>query len=171
MSDVLPSWRDGATRTAILDFVGAVTDGPDAVPEDARVAVFDNDGTLWTEKPMPTQAPLHRPAMGRRGADARLAEQQPYRAALSGDLSWLGAAVDKHYAGDDRDLKTMIAAIVASTAHERVEDYEAAVAAFYRDARHLTLDRSYAEAVYQPMVEPAPLPRGAPVHLLHRLRR
>lgn len=154
MSDVLPSWRDGATRTAILDFVGAVTDGPDAVPEDARVAVFDNDGTLWTEKPMPTQ--LHfivQQWVAAARADARLAEQQPYRAALSGDLSWLGAAVDKHYAGDDRDLKTMIAAIVASTAHERVEDYEAAVAAFYRDARHLTLDRSYAEAVYQPMVE------------------
>jgi hypothetical protein len=52
MNDVLPSWRDGATRQAILDFVAAVADGPDAVPEVERVAVFDNDGTLWTEKPM-----------------------------------------------------------------------------------------------------------------------
>jgi len=55
MTDVLPSWRDGATRQAILDFVAAVTEGPGAVPEVERVAVFDNDGTLWTEKPMTTQ--------------------------------------------------------------------------------------------------------------------
>ena len=55
MTDLLPSWRDGATRQAVLDFVADVTEGPHAVPEAERVAVFDNDGTLWTEKPMPTQ--------------------------------------------------------------------------------------------------------------------
>jgi phosphoglycolate phosphatase-like HAD superfamily hydrolase len=154
MTDVLPSWRDGATRQAILDFVAAVTEGPDAVPEAERVAVFDNDGTLWTEKPMPTQ--LHfivQQWAAAAKADPSLAEKQPYKAAATGDLAWLGGAVDKHYGGDESDLKVMIGAILASSAHESVEDYDAAVAAFYRDAQHLTLHRPYSAATYQPMVE------------------
>ncbi|MCD2441068.1 hypothetical protein LQ757_02150 [Agromyces sp. SYSU K20354] len=51
----LPSWSDGPTRDAILAFVESVSSGPDAPPEADRVAVFDNDGTLWTEKPMLTE--------------------------------------------------------------------------------------------------------------------
>jgi phosphoserine phosphatase len=154
MTDVLPSWRDGDTRQAILDFVAAVTAGPDAVPEVERVAVFDNDGTLWTEKPMPTQ--LHfivQQWAAAAKADPSLADKQPYRAAVTGDHSWLAGAVDKHYAGDDSDLRVLIGALVGTTAHESVEDYEAAVAAFYRDAQHLTLHRAYAKAIYQPMLE------------------
>jgi len=154
MTDVLPSWRDGATRQAILDFVAAVTEGPDAVPEVERVAVFDNDGTLWTEKPMPTQ--LHYLLLSWAAAakaDPSLAEKQPYLAASTGDMAWLGGAVDKHYAGDDSELKVMIGAILAATAHQSVEDYDAAVSAFYRDAQHLTLHRPYSAATYLPMVE------------------
>lgn len=156
MSEPLPSWRDTATRAAILDFVDAVTaeDGPDFVPADARVAVFDNDGTLWTEKPMPTQ--LHyllEQWKAAAAADPSLADKQPYRAAASGDLAWLGGAIDKHYAGDDSDLALLIAAVSAASAGSSVEEYEASVAAFYRDARHLSLGSSYAHTVYQPMVE------------------
>ncbi|MET0766604.1 MAG: HAD family hydrolase [Aeromicrobium sp.] len=154
MNDVLPSWRDGPTRRAILDFVAAVSDGPHAVPAVERVAVFDNDGTLWTEKPMPTQ--LHfivQQWAAAAQADPALADTQPYLAASTGDLSWLGGAVDKHYAGDDSDLRAMIGAILVSSAHESVEDYDAAVSAFYRDAQHLTLHRPYSAATYRPMVE------------------
>ena len=156
MNDALPSWRDTATRTAILEFVAAVTDeaSPDFVARDARVAVFDNDGTLWTEKPMPTQ--LHyllQQWKAAAEADPALAERQPYRAAVTGDFAWLGAAVDKHYAGDDSDLGPLIAAVAASSAGASVEEYEASVAAFYRQARHLSLHSSYAHTVYQPMVE------------------
>ncbi|GAA1922764.1 HAD family hydrolase [Microbacterium aoyamense] len=156
MSNTLPSWRDTPTRAAILEFVSAVTtDGsPDFVPVDGRVAVFDNDGTLWTEKPMPTQ--LHyllEQWKAAAAADPALAEKQPYRAAVTGDYAWLGAAIDKHYAGDDSDLGALIAAVSASSAGASVEEYEASVAAFYRDARHLTLGSSYAHTVYQPMVE------------------
>ena len=55
--DPLPNWRDGATKSAIIDFVASVdgADGSRGVPPDERVAVFDNDGTLWCEKPMPIQ--------------------------------------------------------------------------------------------------------------------
>lgn len=152
--DILPSWRPGAARTAVLDFVASVTQGQDAVPRPERVAVFDNDGTLWTEKPMPTQ--LHyivEQWAAAALADPSLADTQPYQAAVGGDLAWLGAAVDKHYAGDDADLHTMVAAIVAGTLDVDVDDYEAKVAAFYRDARHLTLRKPYSSIVFQPMVE------------------
>lgn len=119
-----------------------------------RVAVFDNDGTLWTEKPMPTQ--LHY-LLGQwkaaATADPALAEQQPYHAAVTGELAWLGEAIDKHYGGDDADLGLLIAAVSAASAGASVEEYEASVAAFYREARHLTLHSSYAQTVYQPMVE------------------
>ncbi len=151
----LPSWNDTPTRRAVVDFVTAVTrGGADFVPAEQRVAVFDNDGTLWTEKPMPTQ--LHfvvQQWVAAARADPSLADTQPYKAAVTGDLSWLGGAVDKHYAGDDSDLKVMVGAIVASTAHESVEQYAVAVAEFYRSARHPTLHRPYSGAVYQPMVE------------------
>src|SRR5215218_2965205 len=53
-ADPLPSWNDGATKTAILDFVSRTTasGGADFVPVDQRIATFDNDGTLWTEQPI-----------------------------------------------------------------------------------------------------------------------
>ena len=154
MPRTLPSWSDGPTRDAIIAFASSVSSGPGAVPEAERVAVFDNDGTLWTEKPMPTQ--LHfivQQWKAAADADPSLAERQPYQAAATGDLAWLGGAIDKHYAGDDTDLHAMVGAILASTAGESVDDYEAQVAAFSRDAEHLTLHRPYRFAIYQPMIE------------------
>lgn len=147
----LPSWTDTATRRAIERFVA---DTERSVPVAERVAVFDNDGTLWTEKPMPTQ--LHYIVQGWRAAaaaDPSLADAQPYRAAVSGDFAWLGAAIDKHYLGDDTDLQTLIGALVGLVHDVSVEDYAASVSAFFRDATHPVLGRSYAQAVYLPMVE------------------
>lgn len=150
----LAAWNDGPTRDAIIGFVERVASGPNAVPEAERVAVFDNDGTLWTEKPMPTQL-VYIVEQWRRQADAdpALAERQPYKAAVTGDYAWLGDAVDKHYAGDDSDLKVLVGALVGVTAGMSVDDYAASVADFYRNATHLTLGTPYADAVYRPMVE------------------
>ena len=150
----LASWHDGATKSAIIDFVASVTSGPHAVPVGDRVAVFDNDGTLWTEKPMQTQ--LHyivEQWTAAAKADPELADQEPYKAVVSGDLGWLGAAVDKHYAGDDSDLKVVIGALLRGMAGRSVEDYATSVADFYRTAEHPVLHRPYSEVVYQPMVE------------------
>ncbi|MBT2494479.1 haloacid dehalogenase-like hydrolase [Microbacterium sp. ISL-59] len=150
----LPSWRDTTTRRAIEAFVASVTEGPDAVPVEERIAVFDNDGTLWSEKPMPTQ--LHYVVEQWRSAAERspeLAERQPYLAAVSGDFGWLSTAIDKHYSGDDSDLKTIIQALVGLTDGMSVEDYALSVGEFYRTAQHPALKRPYADAVYQPMVE------------------
>ncbi|WP_101846340.1 HAD family hydrolase [Zhihengliuella sp. ISTPL4] len=153
-TSALPSWRDTATRRAIETFVATVCDGPDAVPTEERVAVFDNDGTLWSEKPMPTQLAYvverWREAATR---DPSLADGQPYRAAVTGDLAWLGAAIDKHYAGDDSDLGVIIQALVGLTDGVSVEDYARSVTEFYRTAQHPLLGRPYAESVYTPMVE------------------
>ncbi|MCD5344994.1 HAD family hydrolase [Agromyces sp. H3Y2-19a] len=154
MPNELPSWADTPTRAAIVDFVERVTTGPDAVPESERVAVFDNDGTLWSEKPMPTQ--LHYIVEQWRtqaAADPSLADEQPYKAAVTGDFAWLGGAIDKHYAGDDRDLKVLIGALVGVTAGMSVDDYATSVTEFYATAKHLTLGTPYADAVYAPMVE------------------
>ncbi|MCT1479224.1 HAD family phosphatase [Microbacterium sp. p3-SID336] len=150
----LPSWNETPTRDHILAFVEAATTGPDAVPIAERIAVFDNDGTLWSEKPMPTQ--LHYVVERWRAAaeaDPGLADSQPYRAAVSGDLAWLGTAIDKHYAGDDSDLGVIIQALVGLTDGVSVEDYARTVEEFYRTARHPLLDRPYADLVYRPMVE------------------
>lgn len=150
----LPSWRDTRTRRDIEAFVAAVTEGPDAVPAAERIAVFDNDGTLWSEKPMPTQ--LHYVVEQWRAAAGRtpeLAERQPYLAAVSGDFGWLSSAIDKHYSGDDSDLRVIIQALVGLTDGMSVEDYASSVEEFYRTAQHPILKRPYADAVYQPMVE------------------
>ena len=171
--ELLESWNDTETRRAIVDFVEAVAgDGPDVVPPEQRVAVFDNDGTLWTEKPMPTQ--LHYIVKKWReqiAADPSLAERQPYQAVASGDLAWLGRAIDKHYDGDDSDLRLIIKEILQITANRTVDDYAAEIADFYRDEEHQELQRPYSEAVYQPMVELVAVPRGQPLRDLHRLRR
>lgn len=153
-TDDLSSWNDTATRRTIEEFVWSVVDGPDHVPEAERVAVFDNDGTLWPEKPMPTQ--LHYIVQQWRAAAKlapELAQQQPYLAAVSGDLAWLGTAIDKHYDGDDTDFTVILDALVGLTDGMSVEDYARSVQEFYSSAQHPTLRRSYADAVYRPMVE------------------
>lgn len=154
MERPLASWRDTATRTAIIDFVAGVADGSSSVPPDERIAVFDNDGTLWSEKPLPVQAQyILEQWAAQAAADPSLADTQPYTGALSGDLSWLAGAMNKHYAGDDSDVKVAIAAIVASSASIPVEDYARDVAAFFARARHPVLGCSYSLTVYRPMVE------------------
>ena len=93
--DTLPSWNDGATKQAILNFVAAVTreGSPDFVPPAERIATFDNDGTLWVEHPMYIQLAF---ALDRVKALAPLHPEwkntQPFKAALEGDMKTLAAA-------------------------------------------------------------------------------
>ena len=112
--ELLTSWADTPTRRTIIGFVDAVTtEGSDRfVPAAERIATFDNDGTLWTEKPIPIQLDftLFRMAEQAR-ADAALADRQPYKAALAEDYHWLGAAMVKHYHGDDADMGLLMGAV------------------------------------------------------------
>jgi hypothetical protein len=79
----LAGWRDGAAKQAIVEFVDrACGDGPERVPLGERVAVFDNDGTLWCEKPLPIQADfVLRRLLEMAEADPALRERQPWKAA------------------------------------------------------------------------------------------
>jgi len=152
----LASWTDGPTRAAIVDFVRRVTAevGPDYVAPEARIAVFDNDGTLWCEKPMYIQLDfLLRRFKEQAEADPSLRDQQPYKAAYSGDLKWLGDAVTKHYQGDDSDMKPLMGAILTAHHQITVEEHAARVNAFFAEAKHPTLGRPYTSCGYAPMVE------------------
>jgi len=153
---MLESWNDGPAKSAIVDFVGRVTTdgGPDFVESEDRVAVFDNDGTLWCEKPMYIQLDfLLRRFKEQAEADPSLRERQPYQAAYTGDLKWLGDAVTKHYQGDDTDLKPLMAAILTSQHEITVEELRGRFDAFFAEAKHPTLGRPYTACGYAPMVE------------------
>jgi phosphoserine phosphatase len=158
MSEVagLPSWRDTDTRRAIVEFVEeANTAGaPGYVPPAERIAVFDNDGTLWTEKPMPIQLDfIMRGFAAAAQHDPTLAEQQPFKAAHERDFGWLGRAITKHYQGDDSDLKLLFAGLSKISVGVEVEAYADQVTAFFEEAQHPTLQRPYVSCGYQPMIE------------------
>ena len=145
-SDPLPSWNEGATRSAIVDFVQRVTDpaSADFVPEPERIAVFDNDGTLWAEKPLYVQLVF---AMDRvrdlAPEHPEWATQQPFAAVLNHDLEAL------HVAGEEGLLELVMATHAGMTTEEFTADVEAWLA----EARHPTLDRPFTELAYQPMLE------------------
>jgi phosphoserine phosphatase len=118
------------------------------------VAVFDNDGTLWCEKPMPIQADfILRRLFAMAEADADLRGRQPWKAAYEHDYGWLGRVLAEHYAGDDTNLPTLAGGILAAFAGISVDDFEAQSDAFLRSAQHPTLGRGYLECAYAPMVE------------------
>ncbi|HJZ08490.1 MAG TPA: hypothetical protein VJ283_10445, partial [Trebonia sp.] len=112
--NLLGSWNDTPARREIVDFVQSVsTEGSAgfAAPQE-RVAVFDNDGTLWSEKPIPIQLDFTLFRMVEQaGRDRSLRDRQPYKAAVERDYRWLGDAVVKHYHGDDTDLGLLKAAV------------------------------------------------------------
>jgi phosphoserine phosphatase len=152
----LSTWTDGATKSAITDFVARVRDegGSDYVEPAARVAVFDNDGTLWSEKPLPIQLDFTIRQLARlAAADPTLRDRQPYKAAYEGDQHWMGAAMVKHYHGDDGDLHLLMGAITSAFDTVDVEAYDVQVLAFFDEATHPTLGRAYRECGYAPMVE------------------
>jgi phosphoserine phosphatase len=152
----LPSWRDTATTRAITDFVSAAIDqdGAGYIPAAERIAVFDNDGTLWPEKPMPVQLDfIVRSFAAAAEADPALRERQPYKAAYTKDLAWMGRAMINHYHGDDADLKLLIGALSEVSVGVEVEEYGDRVHAFFADAEHPTFKRPYLECGFQPMIE------------------
>jgi phosphoglycolate phosphatase-like HAD superfamily hydrolase len=155
MTSELAGWNDGRAKEAIVDFVRRVGgDGGDPVPMDERVAVFDNDGTLWCEKPLPIQADfilrrLHEMAE----ADAALRDRQPWKAAYERDYAWLGSVMTEHYAGDDTNVRTLLGGVIAAHAGISVEEFEAQADSFLRSAQHPTLGRGYLECAYEPMRE------------------
>jgi phosphoglycolate phosphatase-like HAD superfamily hydrolase len=145
-ADPLPSWRDGPTKQAILDFVAAVTtDGGDRfVPAADRIATFDNDGTLWVEQPIYTQGVFALDRIKAMVADhPEWKTQQPYAAILSGDQQ----AMRKFTEHD-------IAAILAAThAGMTTDQFDQAAKAWLATATHPKFGQRFVECVYQPQLE------------------
>ena len=144
--DPLPSWNDGPVRYAIVDFVTrTTTEGSrDFVPTNERIAVFDNDGTLWTEQPFYFQLAF---AFDRARALApkhpEWKSTQPFKALLERDTKSLAATGEK-------GLLTIMAATHAGLS---TEEFSKAVLDWVTSARHPRFGQPYTELVYQPMLE------------------
>jgi hypothetical protein len=151
MTGILGGWNDGAAKRAIVAFVERAVS---TVPVEERVAAFDNDGTLWCEKPLPIQADfILRRLFEMAEADPELRERQPWKAAHERDYAWLSRVMAEHYAGDDTNVRTLLGGVLAAYAGISVDDFEMKSDAFLRTVQHPTLGRPYLSCVYAPMLE------------------
>lgn len=146
LDDPLPSWNAGAVKTAIVDFVTAVSaeGGPDYVAPAERIATFDNDGTLWVEQPFYTQLAF---ALDRAKALApqhpEWSTTQPFKAVLENDLKTLVAGGEKG----------LVELVMATHAGMTTEEFAVIVTDWFKTARHPRLKQPYTKLIYQPMLE------------------
>ena len=144
--DPLPTWNTGPAKASILAFVGQVTKqgDPGFVPPAERIAVFDNDGTLWPEQPVYTQF-LFGMARAKAVASAHpeWKDQEPFKSALAGDLKGL----------ENTGVKGLVDLTAGSCAGMTVGEFDQLVTNWLAAARHPRFNRPYTECVYQPMLE------------------
>lgn len=144
--DGLASWNDSAAKSSILDFVQRVTTegGKDFVPVPERIAVFDNDGTLWCEQPFPFQglfvldriralAPQH----------PEWKDKEPFKAVIENDMKGLVAG----------GMPALIELVMATHAGMTAEEFDSIAKDWLTTSRHPKFNRPYTDLVYQPMVE------------------
>jgi len=138
--DLLPSWRPGAARDALAAFLDAVLE----VPVEQRVACFDNDGTLWCERPTYVQFEFLVDALKSAvEADPSRSETPEFAALLSGDQAALG----------DLGLERVAIALIGLFEGVSPEEFTRRARAFMADAQHPTLGRPLHRSVYVPMLE------------------
>lgn len=146
LADELPSWREGPHKAAILDFVAASSDpeSPLYVPDAARIAVFDNDGTLWAEQPVYFQFlfAIDR-AKALAAADPAWAKTPALQAAAAGDIKGVMAGGEA----------ALVEVVTATHSGMTVDAFTADVADWIKTARHPTTGKLYTEMAYQPMIE------------------
>jgi phosphoglycolate phosphatase-like HAD superfamily hydrolase len=145
-ADPLPSWNDGSAKTTILEFVAAITDekGKDYVEPAERIATFDNDGTLWVEYPMYTQALF---AFDR---VKTLAPQhpewkttQPFKGVLEGDMKAVGAT----------GMKGLMEIVISTHSGMTAAEFEQEVSNWLATTKQTKFNRLYTELIYQPQLE------------------
>ena len=145
-ADPLPSWNEGTSKKAIIEFVARITKkgGADFVPIAERIATFDNDGTLWSEQPIYVQfafmfdrvkalAPQH----------PEWKTQQAFKAVLDGDMKALG----------DAGEKGLLELLLATHTGMTTDEFAQTVTDWLATAKHPRFKRSYTDLVYQPMLE------------------
>lgn len=155
MPEYLSSWSDTATKQSIIDFVKKVTDPESASlvqPRD-RVAVFDNDGTLWCEKPAVQGVFIAKRLAAMAYEDPSLRQTEPWKSLFEGNTSWIDEAVTKHYQGDDSDVRPLVGAIGRAFGDIDVEDFARSAAAFLAAEEHPTHRRPYTDLGFVPMLE------------------
>ncbi|MEC4893831.1 MAG: HAD family hydrolase [Oscillatoria sp. PMC 1051.18] len=143
--DPLPSWNQGIAKTSIIEFVNRVTteDSPNFVPLEDRIAVFDNDGTLWPEEPFIQMMFVKERLKLMVKTVPSLQDTQPFKAALEDDNDYF----------DTHNKETNMIVFAAAFANMPEKEYQTEVKAFFAKANHPTLNLLYTEVAYQPMVE------------------
>jgi len=151
----LSSWNEGPARQAIIDFVHRVTNAgsPDLVPVSDRIAVFDNDGTLWCEQPVIQLVHIMERWVEMAQQNPALRDQQPWKAAVDNDMTWFRTAIKKHYDGDESDMPAIAKGVLSAFEGLTTEEFSARVDAFFRTKSHPKLKRLYRDCGYAPMVE------------------
>lgn len=144
--DPLPWWNDGSVKKTIIAFVERVTKegSADFVPVPERIAVFDNDGTLWCEQPLYSQGLFVNDrikALAPQHADRKTTE--PFASVLKGDMKGVAASGEKGVAE----------MVMATHAGMTTEEFSHVVADWLATARHPKYKRPYTELVYQPMLD------------------
>ncbi len=152
-NDPLPSWNEGVSKQAITHFVDEVTTtgGPNFVPITERIAVFDNDGTLWSEQPLYVQLVF---ALDRvktlAPAHPEWKDNQPFKAVLESDLKTvLGGG-----------MQALLEIVLATHAGNTTEEFTEAVKDWLATEKHPETGRLYTDMVYQPMLEVLAYLRG-----------
>jgi phosphoserine phosphatase len=146
LADPLPSWQPTPTEAAIVDFVNRVTDpgSADFVPEQDRIAVFDNDGTLWSEQPMYFQGLFALDRLREKArSDPSILASDALRAANAGDLEAVMAS----------GQEGLVEILDVSHADVPVEEFKAGAHEWLTTAKHPTTGLAYAGMTYQPMLE------------------
>ena len=146
LNDPLPSWNNTATKSAIIDFVQRISqkDSKDYVPPQERIATFDNDGTLWAEKPIYPQLQFALDVAKKQAeADPKLKEQEPFKSALSGQVENI---LDKGPSGT-------LELIVHTHTGMSSDEFNQSVKDWLAHARHPRFQKLYPQLVYKPMLE------------------
>lgn len=152
MYEILSLWNETSTKKAIIDYVNAVTNpkSADFVPETERIAILDNDGTMWVEKPTYVQLFFAIDRLKQLAeADPKLLNQPDYKAAATGDLAHF-RGLDPHSGGDVKELMKIV---FDSHAGMSQDDFMLMAKEFLETAKHPRFGMLYKDLTYKPMVE------------------
>jgi hypothetical protein len=144
-ADPLPSWNNGEVKRSIIEFVTRVTtaDSPDFVSTADRIATFDNDGTLWAEQPVVQGMFVLEKLQAMAAADPSLTQQQPFQAALEGDVEYFKQAGEA----------AIMELLTATHTNMTQEQFQQEVQRFFATGIHPTLNVPYTKVTYKPMIE------------------
>lgn len=143
--DPLPSWNDGTLKSDIIAYIEKVTKkgSPDFIPEEYRIATFDNDGTLWAEKPYVQELFAFYRVKKMVEAKPELAKKQPFKAVIEKDKTFFEKGGDK----------ALIELVAATHTGMTEDEFEASVAVFYKDAQYPGKNVPLKQIRYQPQLE------------------